>query len=360
MWTALVLAASLGAQPAALENLPAEEGILALNEGMKRFLESKIDLNDPPRARLESLVSAVFHESTLGFTYQEGQTRTAAETFAQRGGNCLSFTTMFIALARQAGLDARFHEVDIAPVWSKRGKVVVVGRHINVVAYVDGVPFEVDLVPSLSRIRVGRRTVPDRRGFAHYYSNKGVDLLSQGSLLPALRHFEMATQSDPAASFAWGNLAVVQAKLGRDLAAESSYLRAIKASRGNLAAIHNLALFYQSSGREGKARKYWKKAKKFRNKNPYHHFNLGEEAFRSGNFNEAVKHYKSALRRKSEEHLFHFALAKAYAQLGEVEQVRKSLRKAHKHARETAWAERYSRKLQLLTARANRSTNSSP
>ena len=45
-------------------------------------------------------------------------TRTASETFRARRGNCLSFSNMFVAMARDVGLDVQFQEVEIPPDWT--------------------------------------------------------------------------------------------------------------------------------------------------------------------------------------------------------------------------------------------------
>ncbi len=42
----------------------------------------------------------------FGFATTPGLTLTAAEAFASRRGNCLSFTSMFVAMARSAGIPA--------------------------------------------------------------------------------------------------------------------------------------------------------------------------------------------------------------------------------------------------------------
>ena len=100
-----------------------EEDPLQVSEEMKQFLDSKISRSGDSMVRLQDLVQQVFRENALGFSY-EPHTRTAAETFRQRGGNCVSFTFLFIAMARYLGLDARFREVEIIPIWGKVGDLV--------------------------------------------------------------------------------------------------------------------------------------------------------------------------------------------------------------------------------------------
>ena len=59
-------------------------------------------------------------------------TRTASDTFHDRQGNCLSFTMLFVALAREAGLTANYQSVQVQPTWANDGQVVI-ASHVNAV-----------------------------------------------------------------------------------------------------------------------------------------------------------------------------------------------------------------------------------
>ena len=59
-------------------------------------------------------------------------TRTASDTFHDRQGNCLSFTMLFVGLARAAGLTANYQSVEVPPTWANDGQVVI-ASHVNAV-----------------------------------------------------------------------------------------------------------------------------------------------------------------------------------------------------------------------------------
>jgi transglutaminase-like putative cysteine protease len=85
--------------------MPLDQNPMTLSEEMKQFLDRRVDRNLPQMERLQALVSAVFHSKELSFSYVPA-TRTAIETYQTRGGNCLSFTLLFISMARYVNLDA--------------------------------------------------------------------------------------------------------------------------------------------------------------------------------------------------------------------------------------------------------------
>ncbi|MDY7093650.1 MAG: transglutaminase domain-containing protein, partial [Acidobacteriota bacterium] len=151
---ASILAAALMPRASAVPEtsepgLPMEEEVLALTPEIRRFLDSRISFNMDRETRFLNLQSAVFGKHGLEITYGNTETRTVAETFRERSGNCLSFTLLFTAMARYLGLPAYFLEVDEVLSWDLRGEVVLNNRHMfsevelyNAIRRVDFLPGE--------------------------------------------------------------------------------------------------------------------------------------------------------------------------------------------------------------------------
>jgi tetratricopeptide (TPR) repeat protein len=324
-----------------------EEDPLAMTAEMRTFFEQRVDRRVPPRQRVQLILSAIFDEDGVAFTYRN-ETRTAAETFELRSGDCLSFTNLFIAVARHFGLPARYREVDIAPNWSQRGSVVVFNRHLNSLVGVGSQAMVIDLVPQINRVELSGRIVSDERGFAHYYNNKGAESITDGDLNLARKLFEKALKYEKDASFIWANLGVVQTHQEDFEGAEESYRRAIKLDKHDMVALTNLVRLLEKEGRHEEVPRLQERIKDFRNKNPYYHYSLGEEAFSLGLFEESLKHYQDALRRKSDEPLFHHSMAKSYSQLGDLEKAIEHLKKARKYSPDEAGKTRFNKKLAYL------------
>jgi Flp pilus assembly protein TadD len=324
-----------------------DENPLQVNDDIKQCLAEHIDRRTQPLEKLETLVRTVFQENALHFTYQL-ETRTAAETFAKRGGNCVSFTFLLIAMARQLGLDARFREVEVAPMWSRVGNLVTMSGHVNVAVLLGGQPYIVDLFPQVTRIEIGGTIVSDGRALAHYYNNRGVDHLVAGRMDDALAYFSRAVQCAPTMARSWGNLGVAQSRTGRYADAEASYRRVLQLQPGNQVTMGNLAVLYRQTGRERDAQRFEAKAKKLQLKNPYYHFDLGMRAYESADYSGAIEHFKAALKLKPVEHNFDMAMARAYMQLGDRERVANYLQLAAKNAPTDAARLRYNEKLALL------------
>ena len=58
-------------------------------------------------------------------------TRTAAQAFDARAGNCLSLVIMTSALARHLGMPVQYHSVFVEETWSRSGDLLVSSGHVN-------------------------------------------------------------------------------------------------------------------------------------------------------------------------------------------------------------------------------------
>jgi Flp pilus assembly protein TadD len=349
MAATLLMALALCLGQAANGPATTDENPFLVSDEMAQFLSSKIDRRIDSLQKLEMLVRIIFQENELNFTY-EPVTRTAGETFRLRGGNCVSFTFMIIAMARHLGLDAHFREVEILPTWSKVGSLVTINGHVNVAVSIEGKGYVVDLFPRVGRQEIGGCVVPDQRALAHFYNNLGVDQLAAGHPKDAIEWFDKGLAQDPSATRVWVNRGVAQIHLNQFQEGENSYRQALKVGPRDLVAVSNLAALYERTGRIREAKRYMEKARKLQLKNPYFHFNRGMDAYRAGHYKESIEHYRVAVRLKRVEHTFHMAMARSYAQLGAMDKVTDCLKLALKNAPDDAVRLRYNEKLAVIAA----------
>src|SRR5207342_3707986 len=115
---ALTLPAPAGDMPAAPTTpttvpVPAApEAVMALPPQLRQRLHDEV-LAKPsaPQERLDRLAHFMLDADGLGIAYQESATYSVEQTYATRTANCLSFTMLFVVLAREAGLDVQPQEI---------------------------------------------------------------------------------------------------------------------------------------------------------------------------------------------------------------------------------------------------------
>ena len=321
----------------AATSLP-DTDVLALDPQMLVFLDRFVDARQSDSAKLRQLLYAIMDEGSFGLEY-DNQTRTAAETFHLQRGNCLSFTNMFVAMARQVGIDARFQEVDIPPDWTVQGGAFVLNRHVNVLVDL-GYPGKgkrvVDFNIDDFRTSYDRREVHDRRAVAHYYNNMGVDRMLAGETVEALLYFRKAIENDHRFSPPWGNLGTLYRRNGHLAYAEVAYLQALNANPGDFVAMSNLAALYGQQGDAERAAVYRRRVDNHRMRNPYYRYRLAREAFHAKDYETSIEHLKYSLRKKKNEDAFYFLMGMNYLEKGNQSTARQWLEKAEQMAEDDA------------------------
>lgn len=319
---------------------------IAINEDISLWLDSNVGHITDDLRKLNELVELIFSKDSLNLVYDNSRTKTAIETFQERNGNCLSFTNLFVGMARHLGMNAYFQEVVNFPTWDRHGEVVVLNRHINVVVRINNKSYTMDFNPNSDRREQFTRIINDKRARAQYYNNLGAEWFQQGEPDRAVAHFHKALSIDDGVSFTWSNLGVALVAQKDFNGAEQAYLEALRNNRKEYTAMSNLVRLYERTDQADKAKRFRSKAQRFRNRNPYYHFMMAENAYSDGDYQKAIRHYKDAIRRKDKVHEFHFGLARAYAEAGMDEKVGPELVMAMRYAPDVFDQTRYSQKLE--------------
>jgi Flp pilus assembly protein TadD len=326
--------------------------VLVLDQNMVAFLDEHVNRENGPTLKLHDLLYAIITEGSFGLEYDE-TTRTARETFEARLGNCLSFTNMFVAMAREVGIEVTYQEVEIPPSWSIEGDTYVLSRHVNV--YVDlgaGGTREVDFNIDDFQSSYDRQLISDKRALAHYYSNIGAEHLQKNDSLEALRYFRKALTSDDEYAPAWSNLGVLYSQAGHFRYAEAAYVRALIIDPQELVAMSNLGQLYEHLGQAALANWYIERSDQRRMRNPYYRYHLARKAFLAQDYESAIKHLKYSVRKKKSEDTFYFLIGVSYLKKGDESAARRWLEKAERMAEDDGLKRNYHSKLErLLDAR---------
>ena len=322
--------------------------VLALDDDLRRFLAARVPARGPDAYRLRLLLEALIHDEAIAVAYADN-TYTAAEAFRLRRANCLAFTNLFVALARAAGLDVHYQEVDIPPDWSASGDLLVQNRHIDAVVE-PGTADEqiVDFNMADFRINYERRLVSDTRARAHYHSNVGAERLEAGEVLPAFRNFRKALDLDPTFVPAWINLGALYERAGHPAYAEAAWREAVRIAPREFVALSNLERLYRADGRVAEADALQSRVDRHRLANPYFRYRQGQLAFAAGDYPVAIGHLREAIRRKPDDDRFYALLGLACLRSGDPGAARRYLARAAELAADESARQAYHSKLELL------------
>jgi len=335
MWTkwlgTLLLASSVVSAFAQPAPPPAPADVLAVPEPLRQqFREQVLAHARLPSARLERMVDFLFSPQGLGMRYEPDANHTVAEAYATRQANCMSFTLLTVALAREAGLEAYAQQVDETLAWRQDRNTLYRTQHVNAGVRIRERRFTVDVAWDEVITREPPERIRDERLIAHYYNNRAAELLEQGAVEDARRHAEIALDLDPGYATSWSNTGVIYLRGGDAARAKQAYQHALDLDHDNPGALFNLVTFYQRAGDREAARPLQKRLDAVRARDPFHHFLLAAGFERDGDLAQAAEHYRKAIQLYDREHRFHFGLARVYFLQGDTRRAGKALA----HARE--------------------------
>ena len=294
--------------------------LLAVDPQMREFVQLYTGDIRHPRQRLLVLHRAISGSATLGIDYDPVAGGTASQVFHRGTANCLSYASLFVALAREAGLDAGYQWLDVRPQWTRQGERVMVRMHVNALVEIGRMSqFMVDIDPLESRDIAGSRRLSDDDASALYHSNIAMQALAANDLEQAWLQAVRALQLSPAMAHLWINLGAIYRVAGQYRGAENSYQHALLLDPLERSAMNNLAVLYNIEGRH-EEHAYWeRRVARYREDNPYYHAWLGEQAYETGDWRLAVGYYERALALAPGDSRLLYALGLAHVELGETD-----------------------------------------
>ena len=112
---------------------PSREQVMAVPPQLKAQLQAEV--TGPAHGDLDRLQRLVRFmgdgERGLGLLYREDATYTVGEGYLNRQANCVTYTLMFLALARLAGLEAYPQEIEETLSWQQLDDIVYRSNHVN-------------------------------------------------------------------------------------------------------------------------------------------------------------------------------------------------------------------------------------
>jgi tetratricopeptide (TPR) repeat protein len=292
--------------------------LLTLDQTVIDYLDRHIDPALGGWELVDRLQQLLFSEEFLNIQYDDAANLTASQTFTERRANCLSLVNLYIGMARHLGLTAVYQTIQIRPVWNRRGELLILSEHINVLGSLGPTnQYIVDFTPEVRLQQQTANVVSDQQARALYFNNLAVEHLIEGRLERALQDFRSALAHDPDLAIAWNNIGSALGRLGETEMSEYSFLKASAIDRNSVSAANNLARFYFEQGEFAKSERYRKAVESYNRRNPYYHYLLGNLAYEEEDFDSALGHFQEAIRREEQEPDFYLALGMTFRELGD-------------------------------------------
>ena len=343
------------------ERIPADQ-VFAMSPAMRQYLERELTLRSIKGTR-QSLIEAVA-QGQLKLEYDSVSTRTAAEAFDARAGNCLSLVIMTASFAKALGLEVQYNAAAVGDLWSRSGNIYFLNGHVNVtlgrrstetrILYDSAELMTIDFLPG-SEIR-GLRTRPidEATVLAMFYNNRAAEALVRGRLDDA---YWLAREGMRVNKDYWGSyntLGVVYLRRGQPALAERAFRRVLDYEPDNTRAWANLGLSLERQGRKEEAAAADRELARLERHAPFYFLQLGIAAMEAGDFKAARDAFSREVSRSPEYHEFHFWLGVAELRLGNVEAAQRELTLALENSTTRRDHDLYAAKLDKISTTVRR------
>lgn len=282
---------------------------------------------EAPDVKLQILQAAFFEEGEFSFAYDQVRTLTAEEAFAARSGNCMSFTSLFVAMSRSIGIPTFLVSVNRQPEVIKDEGLVVVNRHVVAGYRAPQQLFIYDFTETTTAKYVTERIIDDVGASAIYHTNLGGYAIRVGDLDEAVRNLEIAVVLAPRWAPAWINLGVARSRMDDVEGAFDAFQRALEAEPGNSSALVNLAKIYRDQGRVEEAETAMRAAAE-ETRNPFTLIAMADAEMVRGNLEVAQKYLRRARWWYGKEPEVYDALARLARLQDEPDKADKAMRRA--------------------------------
>lgn len=333
-------------EPVSTTEIP-DVDIVGVTEEMRQFIADEVGSARVPTTKFRRMFRGLTQQGYFNGTYIADSTRTAAQTFKQKSGNCLSYTSLFIALAREAGMDASFQVVSVPSSWDADSGYLIRYTHVNVVlrgfAYDTkyGSDFSVDFNDVLPDPDYPRRPISDVEATSLFYANVSVQNMRAGDMRPAFVYLKKAIELSPGNADHWINLGAFYAKQDSNDAAVASYNVALSLDRGHRGAISGLGRTHQQLGNLEEAELYNSQVRRYRERNPYFHFAIAQSEYEQGRYQAALAAINTAIDLKFRTGRFHFLKGLTEYKLGDLEKAQVSFDRATRYGNYRDLKQRY-------------------
>ena len=274
--------------------------------------------------RLERLNRYLRAPGGLAFQYDADATRTAAQAWDARGGDCLSYAHLFNALARALGVGVHYVRYREAEGYEERDGQFVAVTHVGTL-YSD---FKTTALVELSGRAPSWRVsdyelLQDDEALALHLSNHAAGLLARGDAPGAERVLRLLVDAAPGLPELHANLGVALMRQGRHAEALALLERAAERFPEFVPLYVNAAIAARNAGQQARADALAEKARSSWT-DPFVPFMRGTWLFEQGRYAAAAQLLARAQALKPKSVLFAAWLARAQLMAGRAESARQS------------------------------------
>ena len=342
---------------------PAQEPIdpadvFRMTPEMQAYLDEYVAPIAKSKGMRDAITEALYDGTKLRLEYDSSVTRTAAEAFKARQGNCLSLVIMTGAFAKALNMRVTYQQVVADEMWSRSGGMYFFSGHVNLVLerhYIDTIgkmdrtdAYTIDFMPGDGLLKA--RPISEATVLAMFMNNRAAEAMVRDQLDDAYWRARKAIQLDPQFFSSYNTLGVVYLRRGDAARAEQVLRFALSGYPDNPRLLSNYAQALRDLGRTAEAEAVRAHLAAVEPTPPFYWFAQGQVALHQGDYVKARELFLKEIARAPDYHEFHYALAVADFELNRLDEARREMALAMEDAVRRSDHEIYAAKLDKLKA----------
>ncbi|MFL6628322.1 MAG: tetratricopeptide repeat protein [Burkholderiaceae bacterium] len=333
--------------------------VFKLTPEMTAYMSDVIMPMAHARGVRQAITEALYNRSKLQLEYDASSTRTAAEAFQARQGNCLSLVIMTGAFASALDLKVTFQQVSTEQMWSRSGGMYFMSGHVNLLLekrYSESIGrydrndlYTIDFMPGEGN-EMRSHPISQQTVLAMFMNNRAAEAMVRGQLDDAYWRARQAIRLDPEFRSAYNTLGVIYMRHGDAGHAEKVLRYVLDGSPDNPRILANYGEALRLLGRTTEAQAVQARLAVLEPVPPFFWFVQGQAALHKGDFTKAREMFLKEIARDPDYHEFHYALAVADFGLNRLDEARAELALAMTDAVKRSDHDLYAAKLDKLKA----------
>jgi Tfp pilus assembly protein PilF len=340
--------------------------VFRITPEMQAYIDQVVTPEAGRKGVRQAMTEALYDRAKLKLEYDSSTTRTAAEAFNARQGNCLSLVIMTGAFAKALDLRVTYQQVAIDDTWSRSGGMYFFSGHVNLVLehyFIDTLGkadradvYTIDFMPAEGKQKV--RPISEATVLAMFMNNRAAEAMVHGQLDDAYWRARQAIQLDPQFFSSYNTLGVVYLRRGDAARAENVLRFALSGHPDDARVLANYEQALRGLGRTAEADAVKAHLAAIEPTPPFYWYAQGQVALHGGDYAKARELFLKELDRAPDYHEFHYALAVADFQLDRLDEARREMALAMEDSVRRSDYDIYAAKLDKL--KAWRATRAAP
>ncbi|MFL5319894.1 MAG: tetratricopeptide repeat protein [Myxococcaceae bacterium] len=271
-----------------------EDPLVLSDEARTRFKDS-VGVDGTEVDRMRRLVRYLTDPHGLDFQYSSNATLSAEGAYRSRQGDCMAYSNLLTAAARELGVHTNFVYVSEVPIYYQHQGLFFVSSHIAVGVGEGTYQKVYDFVSEQTDWKLALyQRLSDGQALALYFNNLAVDQMLNGKDAEAERLLTFLVEREPVVKELYSNLGVVRMRRG-------DYKNALKILELGIERFPEYRPLYTNAvaaanraGQPARAAELEKKGEDIAGKDPYFTFGQGLAAYQNEDYEHAAKQFDAA------------------------------------------------------------------